>query len=398
MDIHRGDVVLAFYPFASGIGGSRRPAVVVQDDRDNVRMQNTSIAQITTNLHRAGEPTHLLIEAASPEGQQAGELGARSKEQGVPAAKLLAPSSPLPAPRSPPPAPRSLLPAPCSLLPAPRSPLPAPRSPLPAPRSLLPRSLLPAPCSLLPAPCSAPAPCSLLPAPCSLLPAPCSLLPAPCSPLPAPCSLLPAPRSLSVSLLPAPCSLLPAPCSPLPAPRSLLPAPCSPLPAPSSSLRTTGGPPRHQLRSPPRGSPGHHRSKRSRQVDAVEDPVASHGAYYRTGGNSRSCRQPPRSRHGVSSGTDRRENVGLNGAILGMTKREIDQTLDEIVDFAGVEKFVDTPVKRYSSGIREPRVTGSMWRVAGGGESQSERTGPSCLARRQFRRMSGGSTGMCLRC
>ena len=48
--------------------------MVVQDDRDNVRMQNTIIAQITTNLHRAGEPTHLLIEAASPDGQQAGLL------------------------------------------------------------------------------------------------------------------------------------------------------------------------------------------------------------------------------------------------------------------------------------------------------------------------------------
>ena len=74
MNIHRGDVVLAFYPFASGTGGSRRPALVVQCDRDNVRMQNTIIAQVTTNLGRAAEPTHLLIEAASPEGQQAGFL------------------------------------------------------------------------------------------------------------------------------------------------------------------------------------------------------------------------------------------------------------------------------------------------------------------------------------
>ena len=46
-----------------------------------------------------------------------------------------------------------------------------------------------------------------------------------------------------------------------------------------------------------------------------------------------------------------RENVYLNGAILGMKKAEIDRKFDEIVDFAGVEKFIDTPVKRYSSGM-----------------------------------------------
>lgn len=46
-----------------------------------------------------------------------------------------------------------------------------------------------------------------------------------------------------------------------------------------------------------------------------------------------------------------RENVFLNGAILGMSKVEIKQKFDEIVDFAGVEKFLDTPVKRYSSGM-----------------------------------------------
>ena len=47
-----------------------------------------------------------------------------------------------------------------------------------------------------------------------------------------------------------------------------------------------------------------------------------------------------------------RENIYLNGSILGMRKKEIDQRLDQIIDFAGVEKFVDTPIKRYSSGMR----------------------------------------------
>jgi lipopolysaccharide transport system ATP-binding protein len=46
-----------------------------------------------------------------------------------------------------------------------------------------------------------------------------------------------------------------------------------------------------------------------------------------------------------------RENIFLNGAILGMTKQEIKRKFDEIVDFAGVERYVDTPVKRYSSGM-----------------------------------------------
>ena len=46
-----------------------------------------------------------------------------------------------------------------------------------------------------------------------------------------------------------------------------------------------------------------------------------------------------------------RENLYLNGAILGMSRKEITRKFDEIVDFAGVEKFLDTPVKRYSSGM-----------------------------------------------
>lgn len=46
-----------------------------------------------------------------------------------------------------------------------------------------------------------------------------------------------------------------------------------------------------------------------------------------------------------------RENIFLNGAILGMTKQEINSKLDEIVDFSGCERYIDTPVKRYSSGM-----------------------------------------------
>jgi lipopolysaccharide transport system ATP-binding protein len=46
-----------------------------------------------------------------------------------------------------------------------------------------------------------------------------------------------------------------------------------------------------------------------------------------------------------------RENIFLNGAILGMRKKEIEHKFDEIVDFAGIERYIDTPVKRYSSGM-----------------------------------------------
>lgn len=52
--------------------------------------------------------------------------------------------------------------------------------------------------------------------------------------------------------------------------------------------------------------------------------------------------------HGELTG---RENIYLNGAILGMTRHEITRHLDEIIDFAGVEAYIDTPVKRYSSGM-----------------------------------------------
>ena len=46
-----------------------------------------------------------------------------------------------------------------------------------------------------------------------------------------------------------------------------------------------------------------------------------------------------------------RENIFLNGSILGMTKKQLNQRFDEIVDFAGLEHFIDTPVKNYSSGM-----------------------------------------------
>jgi lipopolysaccharide transport system ATP-binding protein len=55
---------------------------------------------------------------------------------------------------------------------------------------------------------------------------------------------------------------------------------------------------------------------------------------------------------GFHSELSGRDNIYMNGTILGMTRKEIDKKFDEIVDFSGIEKFVDTPVKFYSSGMK----------------------------------------------
>jgi mRNA interferase MazF len=74
MNVRRGDVVLVDFPFPSGSGSKVRPALVVQNDRDNARLLNTIVAQITGTTHRALEATQVLITTASPEGQQSGLL------------------------------------------------------------------------------------------------------------------------------------------------------------------------------------------------------------------------------------------------------------------------------------------------------------------------------------
>lgn len=72
MKYKRGDVVLAWFPLSSGIGTKRRPCVIVQNDDDNRKLANAIVAQITTNLARIGDKSHLLIEVASIDGQQTG--------------------------------------------------------------------------------------------------------------------------------------------------------------------------------------------------------------------------------------------------------------------------------------------------------------------------------------
>lgn len=74
MTLHRGDVVLAWYPFASGAGGKRRPCIIPQNDSDNQKIANTVVAQVTGILARRGDKSHYFLEVSTPAGQQAGLL------------------------------------------------------------------------------------------------------------------------------------------------------------------------------------------------------------------------------------------------------------------------------------------------------------------------------------
>ena len=72
MNVQRGEVVLVDFPYPSGTGSKVRPALVIQNDRDNARLVNTIVAQVTGTTHRALEPTQVLIEVGTPEGRQSG--------------------------------------------------------------------------------------------------------------------------------------------------------------------------------------------------------------------------------------------------------------------------------------------------------------------------------------
>ena len=74
MKFQRGEIVLEFYPIASGTGGSRRPVLIFQNDVYNQQIQNTIVAQITSNLARANDAADLLIDLKTFDGQQTGLL------------------------------------------------------------------------------------------------------------------------------------------------------------------------------------------------------------------------------------------------------------------------------------------------------------------------------------
>jgi mRNA interferase MazF len=78
----RGDVVIVDFPFTSGSQSKVRPAVVFQNDRENRQLTKTIVARITGNLRRASEPTHLLIDPATPEGSSS-NLHGKSLASGI---------------------------------------------------------------------------------------------------------------------------------------------------------------------------------------------------------------------------------------------------------------------------------------------------------------------------
>ena len=73
--IQRGDVVVIDFPFTSGKQSKIRPALVVQNDKDNQRLPKTVVAMITGNLSRAAEATHLLIDPNTSDGSGSGLTG-----------------------------------------------------------------------------------------------------------------------------------------------------------------------------------------------------------------------------------------------------------------------------------------------------------------------------------
>ena len=74
MKVRRGDVVLVVFPFSSGTGSKKRPALIIQNDVANQRISNTIVAMITRTTHRASLPTQVLIDVGTPEGRQSGLL------------------------------------------------------------------------------------------------------------------------------------------------------------------------------------------------------------------------------------------------------------------------------------------------------------------------------------
>jgi mRNA interferase MazF len=68
----RGDVVMLDFPFTDTRTSKVRPALVVQNDRDNQKLRKTVIAMITGNTRRRGDPSHLYIDPADPDGASSG--------------------------------------------------------------------------------------------------------------------------------------------------------------------------------------------------------------------------------------------------------------------------------------------------------------------------------------
>jgi mRNA interferase MazF len=75
MKLSRGDVILLEYPFSMGVGSKIRPALVVQNDKDNRRLTNVIVAMITSRTDRTGiEATQLYVDISTPDGSRSGLL------------------------------------------------------------------------------------------------------------------------------------------------------------------------------------------------------------------------------------------------------------------------------------------------------------------------------------
>lgn len=72
MPLQRGDIILVQYPYSSGTGSKMRPALVVQPDRNNQRLTNVILAPITSTTHRRNEPTQVLVDPTTVDGQGSG--------------------------------------------------------------------------------------------------------------------------------------------------------------------------------------------------------------------------------------------------------------------------------------------------------------------------------------
>ena len=87
------------------------------------------------------------------------------------------------------------------------------------------------------------------------------------------------------------------------------------------------------------------------QVDAAQVHLRRAPADLGRGRRAGQAGRAARARRRLPAGPDRRENIYLNGSLLGMSKKEVDRVFDDIVDFSELEEFIDGQVKFYSSGM-----------------------------------------------
>ena len=149
-------------------------------------------------------------------------------------------------------------------------------------------------------------------------------------------------------ILPAPGSLLPAPSSKLQAPSSVLPAPSSLLHATSEEFWALRGVSFEVKQGEVLGIIGRNGAGKTTLLKILSRITEPTEGRVRIRGRVASLLEVGTGFHPELTG---RENIFLNGAVLGMTRAEVKNKFDEIVAFADVEKFLDTPVKRYSSGM-----------------------------------------------